>query len=548
VVSRLSLREAVVARLGVDERALAAFRVALAVVVLIDLAFAALDATAFYTDAGVLPRSLLYAEFPVRGALSLHSLSGALWWQCVLFACLALAAVAMAVGYRSRLAAAVTLLLVLSMGFRNPLVLNSGHSLLRQLLVWSVLLPVGARWSVDARRRANDAAAGNADATATDAAAGDADAGPRLVTSVATVGLFVQVLVVYGMNAILKSRGRAWTSGDAVELVFGMDALTVALGDVLAGQSLLLELGTHAWVALLYATPLLVLATGRLRTLVVGAFASAHLGMALTLSLGVFPLVSITGLLVFLPSFVWNRVERVVDARLATVVDAHLPPAADRTLTVLDRPTATTPWSAAGVSESVGATLHFLRSAGRTAYRVAPVVLLVGVLVWNAAGFGLLALPTPVTDTIDPTEHRWDMFAPNPLSTDAWYETVGTTTSAQRVDAYAGTAGLGPPEDVDGTYSSQKWYLYLRNLRAGDADARRVRLGAYLCERWNRRHDSTLANVSLALVIVDVALDAPNEVEREPFGTTECDPDTTNAVASGGEPKRISVVAPHITP
>lgn len=541
MVSSQSLRDAATARLGVDERALAAFRVVVAVVVLVDLAFAALDATAFYTDAGVLPRSLLYAEFPVRGALTLHSLSGALWWQYALFALLALAAVSMAVGYRSRLAAAATLLLVLSMGFRNPLVLNSGHSLLRQLLVWGVLLPIGARWSVDARRRATDGTSRDPD---------DGLDRPRRVTSVATLGLFVQVLVVYGMNAILKARGRAWTSGDAAELVFGMDAMTVRLGDVLAGQSLLLELGTHAWVLLLYATPLLVLATGRLRALVVGAFASAHLGMALTLSLGVFPFVSIAGLLVFLPAFVWEHVERVVDA--------HLRPRADRTLAALDRLHTGVSWTSEDVSRRAARALEGLRTAGRTAYRVAPVVLLAGVLVWNAAGFGLLALPAPVTDTVDPTEHRWDMFAPNPLSTDAWYETVGTTTSGERVDAYAGTAGLGPPGDVDATYPSQKWYLYLRNLREGDADARRDRLGAYLCERWNRRHDTALASVNVTLVLENVQLDAPNEVDREPFGTTACEPNATTtgtaaasarpATARGGEPKPISVVAPDSLP
>ena len=504
MLSSQSLRDAVTARLGVDERALAAYRIALAFVVLLDLALAAADATAFYTDAGVLPRSLLYAEFPVRGALSLHSLSGALWWQYTLFALLALAAVSMGVGYRSRLSAAVTLVLVLSMGFRNPLVLNSGHSLLRQLLVWSVLLPIGARWSVDARRRATE------QTDEPDESAEGSDDGRGLLTSVATVGLFVQVLVVYGMNAVLKSRGRAWTSGDAVELVFGMDALTVSLGDVLAGQSLLLELGTHAWVALLYATPLLVLATGRPRALVVGAFASAHLGMALTLSLGVFPLVSITGLLVFLPGFVWDR------------VDARLRPRTDRTLAVLGRRTPEVSWSTGDASRTAARALDGLRTAGRTASRVAPVVLLAGVLVWNAAGFGLLALPEPVTDTIDPTEHRWDMFAPNPLSTDAWYATVGTTTTGERVDAYAGTDGLGPPADVDATYPSQKWYLYLRNLRAGDADARRDRLGAYLCERWSRRHDSALAAVNVTLVLENVKLDAPNERRVEDVATAAC--------------------------
>lgn len=530
-------RAAVRARLGVDERALAAVRVLLATVVLVDVALAAADAHAFYTDAGVLPRSLLYAEYPVRGHLSLHVLSGGLWWQYVAFALVVAAAVAMLVGYRSRLATVLTLLLVLSTQFRNPLVLNSGHMLLRRLLLWSALLPVGARWSLDARRR------GSRDAM--DAERPDAG-GASTVLSVATVGVFAQVLVVYGMNAVLKSQGRAWQTGEAAGLVFGMDAITVLLGDVLAGQSLLLEAGTHAWVLLLYATPLLVLATGRLRALVAGAFVAAHLSMAATLYLGVFPLVSVAGLLAFLPAFVWDRVEHVVDAHVAPHADAVATGLARaRTRVASALPTVAVPMADGDDGRALAARL---RSGGRTAYRVLPVVALVGLLVWNAAGVGLLALPAAASDTVDPTEHRWDMFAPNPLSTDAWYATVGTTADGDRVDLYAGTAGRGPPADVDATYPSQKWYLYLRNLRGGDADARRERFAGYLCERWNRRHDGTLATANVTLVTVDVEIGSDGEIvratpERESFGG-RCDALPTADAKFTREPKPISPVVP----
>ncbi|MFC6953699.1 HTTM domain-containing protein [Halorubellus litoreus] len=531
------LREATVSRVGVDERALAALRVLLATVVLVDVALSVADATAFYTDAGVLPRDLLYAEFPVRGPLSLHSLSGELWWQYVAFALVALAAVAMLVGYRSRLATALTLVLVLSMQFRNPYVLNSGHALLRRLLLWSVLLPVGARWSLDARRRTSTGTAGTGD--------DEERSGSTVVASVATVGVVVQVLVVYAMNAVLKSRGPAWRSGDAAELVFGMDAITVLLGDALAGQSFLLELGTHAWVLLLYAAPLLVLATGRLRALVAGAFVAAHLAMAATLYLGAFPFVSIAGLLVFLPPFVWDRVEGVVAAHfagrataVATALGRARSAVAARTPSV-PRPT----WW----RDAASVTLSRARAVGRTAYRVLPVVVLAAVLVWNAAGFGLLALPADATETVDPKEYRWDMFAPYPLSSDAWYATVGTTESGERVDLYAGAAGRGPPADVDGTYPSQKWYLYLRNVRGGDVDDRRDRFAQYLCERWNRRHASTLATVNVTLVTENVRLGGDNEIGRETFGGS-CKGATTRLSAPDAtrarEPKPISPVVP----
>jgi hypothetical protein len=247
--------------------------------VLADLALRARDLTVFYTDAGVLPRSLLFEHYPTVGRLSLHALSGAAAWQATLFAVTAAVAVALVVGYRSRLAALLLFVLLLSLHTRNLAVLNAGDSLLRRLLLWGALLPLGARWGLDA----------------------DAGSGTRRVVSLATVGLLVQVVAVYVVNAVVKLRGEAWSAGTAVRYVFGMDALTTGVGDLLAGQSVLLATGTYAWLALVVASPLLLVATGRHRTALAAAFAGGHLFMLATLELGVFPLVSVAGLLPFLP-------------------------------------------------------------------------------------------------------------------------------------------------------------------------------------------------------------------------------------------------------
>jgi len=60
-------------RFGVDPRALAALRMSLGLLFLADLALRSRDLVAFYTDAGVLPRSVLREEFGGIAALSIHA-------------------------------------------------------------------------------------------------------------------------------------------------------------------------------------------------------------------------------------------------------------------------------------------------------------------------------------------------------------------------------------------------------------------------------------------------------------------------------------------
>src|SRR5690606_21397140 len=69
---------------GIDLRALAAFRVGLGVLLLVDLVARSLHLVAHYTDAGVLPRAAL-AELQPGLQLSLHTLSGSAAWQSFSF-------------------------------------------------------------------------------------------------------------------------------------------------------------------------------------------------------------------------------------------------------------------------------------------------------------------------------------------------------------------------------------------------------------------------------------------------------------------------------
>jgi hypothetical protein len=135
---------------GIDLRALAALRIALASIVLFDLATRMPWIAWFYTDAGVQPR--FFAPYdPTSVPLSLHTLSGAWAFEALLFAIAFVAAGLLLLGWRTRLAAAVVYVHQVSLWWRIPTVLNGGDAILILMLFWCLFVPLGARASLDAR-------------------------------------------------------------------------------------------------------------------------------------------------------------------------------------------------------------------------------------------------------------------------------------------------------------------------------------------------------------------------------------------------------------
>ncbi|MFC7021388.1 MULTISPECIES: HTTM domain-containing protein [Haloarcula] len=463
------LCRALASRFAVDTRALAVFRVALATLLLVDLARRATDLVAFYTDHGVFPRALLPVVEPGYQYLSLHVLSGAAWVQWTLFAVAALAAVSLLVGYRTRLALLVSLVLLVSIQARNPAILNSGDTLFRRLLFWSLFLPLGERWAVDATGE---------------------DWRPAVVGP-ATAGLLLQVVAVYATNAVVKFRADVWLRGDAVRYAFQLDHFTVLLGDVLAGHATLLTLADWGWVTLLVASPLLVALTGYPRAALAAAFAPVHLGMVLTLSLGIFPLVSVTALVPFVPPVVWDRLQRRGPTGLGALAGT-LPDRRD----------------------------SFQVPGGvRSLARAAAVVCLVALLAVNAVGLGLVAPPAGTPDAV--ADRSWDMFAPSPPLGTWWYAAPATLASGQRVDALRrGPVDLSRPPDAAGTYPNERWRKFLDDARREPALQRS--LVAHLCWRWNRAHEDEMVAVRLVQLREPTDLDGPETVEREQFAAFEC--------------------------
>jgi hypothetical protein len=486
--SRLRARAtaAVQRRVAVDARALAAFRVALGTLLVADLLLRARDLRAFYTDAGVLPRAVL---FDVTGPywLSLHVVSGAATVQALLFVVAALVAVALAVGYRTRTVTVVSWVLLLSLQHRNPVVLNGGDTLLRMLLFWAMFVPLGARWSVDARRR---------------------EQSPDRVVGVGTAALLLQVVTMYFANGLLKLGGDLWHSGEAIRYVFSLDQFTVLLGDVLGAYPTLLVVLAELWLVMVVCSPLLVVLTGRPRGLLALAFVGAHLGMLATMQLGLFPLVAVAALLPFLPPTAWDRVVSV----------ARTTPLASGGRAALTRLDAALP----AVTTDVPGWLAAVRRRG-----VPALVVVLGVLVVlvNAQALGALTLPDQTDPVVTATgvDQRWNMFAPNPLQSDGWYVAPGELENGTTVDAlHGGNLTWERPADLAATYPNARWRKYEANLQRDGYAGHRDDFAAYLCARWNRNHEVRLDAVTLVYMEQPTVLDGPEPIERRELHERSC--------------------------
>jgi hypothetical protein len=208
----------------VDARALGLFRIAFGLTLLHDLADWIPDLHAFLTDDGMLPRSTLHANPANWWARGAFDLVGSQAGVAMVFAIGCFAVALFTLGVFTRAATIVSWLFLLSLHHRNPYVTDGADDLARVLLLWSILVDLGARYSVDAWRSGR---------TITDVPA----LGARLMQA--------QVATLYLVTAILKLRGGGWLSGDGVFRTLQLDGYQRPLGAWLLGHPALCAMSSR---------------------------------------------------------------------------------------------------------------------------------------------------------------------------------------------------------------------------------------------------------------------------------------------------------------
>jgi Vitamin K-dependent gamma-carboxylase len=236
------------------------------------------DLEAFFGAEGVAP---LAPEFSVRswGVLAFDSRA---WLAWVLLGVLLAASLALAVGYRPRLAAILVLVGVLSFEQRNGFVFNAGDSLIRVIAFYLVLAPGGAGTSLFALRRA---------------ARSEIPAYPRWPLRL----LQVQLSVIYLASVWEKLHGETWRDGSAVAYVLRISDLTqVAAPAWLTSSEALTTVLTYGTLGMELGLAVLVW-NRRLRPWVLGAGAVMHIAFSITLAVGYFSAAMLILYLAFVP-------------------------------------------------------------------------------------------------------------------------------------------------------------------------------------------------------------------------------------------------------
>jgi hypothetical protein len=432
---------------GLDLRSLALFRIGLGLTLLVDLAGRCPDLVAHYTDDGVLPRYTAQGVplLPVHIPISVHMLAGSAAYEGLLFLLAAAVAGALVVGYRTRLATVFSWLLLLSLHERNPLVLHGGDQLERLLLFWSMFLPLGARWSLDAR----------------------AGPPPRpAVASAATAALLLQVVFLYWFGLAARTDAAWWGQGTAVSEALHLDFYATPLGRWLRDQPPdLLRWATFATVAVEGGGPLLLLLSGglpRLRTAVIAVMIAFHIMLGLSLRLGTFSLVCAVAWLPFLPAWFWDNSLARLWHRAGRPADAEpVKPAAEAPLGAAPLPPLATAIVLAGLAYVTLFNLMALWGGGINPSAV--------------SGLGL--------------EQSWGMFAPRPNREDGWFVVVGKQNDGGEVDLLrGGPVSWGEPESFTSLYPNMRWAAYAVALTRPDNAAYLPYFAAYLRRHWNSGH------------------------------------------------------------
>ncbi len=425
--------------LGIDFRSLRLFRVGLALLILGDLLARSVDLDAFYTDAGVLPRSLL--KIPSL-RFSFHALVGGRRGEEVLFLAGAAFALLLLFGVWPRMAALASWLFLASLDARNPLVLNHGDELLRIFLFWSIFVPLAPC------QRPSRGGAG------------------KRHLSVFTAALVIQVCIVYFFGALLKT-DRSWSvTGTAIHSALGLEQLSTGFGRALLSRPGLLRIATLLVYYLELLGPMLIFVpwrNRRIREAAIVAFVAMHLAIAATMSLGLFPWVSILGWVLILPSETLDRLQGALGLGQGAAGPA---PAAPRRGSLL--------------------------GAGA---RLLGAYLLCSVLVWNIRCLGtkpeeLHPSPLDLPLVAAQLDQRWNMFAPRPNYVSGWYVAAADLADGSHVDLMnAGRAvSWSRPDVIASTYPDFRWRKFLINVGLSRFEGYGPGLSAYLRRRWDGAH------------------------------------------------------------
>jgi len=419
-----------------------------------------------YTGEGVFPRESALVLEPDSPLFRIHLISDAPAFQAALFVLAALLALCIIVGYRTRLATVLSMWLLVSLVRRNPYCTHTGDVLLQVMTFWAMFLPLGSVFSLDRRQGRKAPLTGQ-------------------VLSVATVAVFLQLVMFYFFAGLFKHRYDVWMRGDALWVFTNIEEYTRTFGLWLKDYPLTCKVLTYFTLILELGAPLLLFfpwKTGVVRTLTVIVLVGFHLGIQLTVYIGIFEILSIVAVGLFLPAWFWERLAAFLPRSWTGARDAlgkrllHVVPAPP------PLPARSRPWR------------RLARRAGSLACGGALGLMLFGN--WNSSRETPIRLPGVLHDY---GKHlallqNWNIFSSIEDTFYGWYLVVGQLEDGRIVDVLLDEEfeQVERPAHFARRFPNHNTRRFWRLMARKENEWLRPGLGRYLLARWNETHEVPL--------------------------------------------------------
>jgi hypothetical protein len=302
--------------LAVDARTLGFFRICFGLHLLANLydRTKGIDALAFYTNEGVLPNHFaLFAPMGERQWSLLYPFSTPAQVQ-VAFTFIGLVYAAYVVGWCTKLAQILVVVCLLSLTNRNLILQNGGIVVTNVVAIWTMFLPLGARFSVDhllksLRERQEKTPAELNDRT-------PMIRSDATYARVAFLGIVLNFACIYFFNYAHKT-GSTWREGSAIHWVLWQNRIATIWAAMLrmhepAWLSPVLTRSTLIIEAVLPVLLLFPAGQKWTRRAAILAIWSLHCGISLMMTLGPFSYSMMAFSLLLISADDWNFIGRAL--------------------------------------------------------------------------------------------------------------------------------------------------------------------------------------------------------------------------------------------
>ncbi len=485
-----------------DIRSLSLLRIGVSLVLLLDLFLRAGDMEAHYTNDGVLPLPALFKYAWNPSYFSIYTGASSEGIISLLFLVNVFCIIGLLIGFRTRLFTFLCWLFLLSLHNRNPLIQQAGDDLIRILLFWGMFLPWGNRFSIDAflmKRNANE---------------------PEKLTSWACIGYLLLLFSVYFFSALHKSSPEWTTDFTALYYALSLDMILFPAGKLLYQQESLLKALTAItfYVELLLPFVLfLPFWVKGFRVLFLLAISFLHLGIAMSINVGLFPLICTIAMLGLIPSGFYEYFKKA-RVPVSSGVSRSLRFIRSNLKAIFPHFNVTE-----GELTRANRTLQngiSIKSVLKSAFTVFVIFYM---LIWNIRTlkveipeFGLTWIGHFLR-----IDQYWSMFAPAVFKDDGWFVLEGATEQGSKIDIKRGGADVdySKPAYVAGTYKNDRWRKYSENILFISNSHYRPYFCRYMLHQWNDLNQKKITRLEVIFMKIP---SLPDYKEDGPFKEVLC--------------------------